>query len=91
MANVPDPQLKLQIPQQTLKPASVPARFHPHPHAQTACLHLPIKLLSFFPMSWPPFATLSGFCVPQCHLLKTRMIVTTLVSCLHLPDSVSLC
>jgi hypothetical protein len=29
LSRIPDPQFKLQVPQQTLKPARVPARFHP--------------------------------------------------------------
>ena len=35
---VPDPQLKLQLAQQTLKPACVPAGFHSHSHSQTSLL-----------------------------------------------------
>jgi hypothetical protein len=50
---VPDPQLKLQLVQQTLKPACVPAGFHPHSHVLSR--ERAIKLLGFFVL--PPSPT----------------------------------
>src|SRR5258706_10625949 len=72
---VPDPQLKLQLDQQTLKPACVSAGFHPDTHL--SCLERPVKLLGFLAVSQSPFVGLAGFCVHKCNLLKARMIVTT--------------
>jgi hypothetical protein len=43
---VPDPQLKLQLAQQTLKPACVSAGFHSHTHPPL--LKHAVKLLGFF-------------------------------------------
>src|SRR3954447_6704096 len=72
---IPDPQLELQLVQQTLKPAPVSAGFHPYTHP--SCLERPVKLLGFTPVSQSPFGGLAGVCVHQCNLLKARMIVTT--------------
>src|SRR5258708_20952881 len=72
---VPDPQLKLQLDQQTLKPACVSAGFHPDTHL--SCLERPLQLLGFLAVSQSPFVGLAGFCVHKCNLLKARMIVTT--------------
>jgi len=72
---VPDPQLKLQLVQQTLKPACVPAGFHPHSHLLSQ--ERAIKLLGFFAVTQPPFPALPGLFVHKCNLLEARMIVTT--------------
>jgi hypothetical protein len=70
-----DPQLKMQLAQQTLEPASVSAGFHTHTH--TLLLERAVKLLGFFAMSPPPLAELTYCCVHKCNLLEARMIVTT--------------
>src|SRR2546423_5841565 len=72
---VPDPQLKLQVPQQTLKPACMSAGFHAHTHRPP--FERAVKLLGFLAVSEPPFAQLPCFCIHKCNLLKARMIVTT--------------
>src|SRR6266581_3608911 len=74
---VPDPQLKLQLAQQTFKPACVSAGFHAHSYSQTSLLELAVELLGFFAVHQPPFAAFAGFCVHECNLLEARMIVTT--------------
>jgi hypothetical protein len=56
---VPDPQLKMQLAQQTLKPACVSAGFHPDTHLP--CLERPVKLLSSLAVSQSPFLGLVGF------------------------------
>src|SRR6266702_1104134 len=76
-AAVPDAQLKLQLAQQTFKPACVSAGFHAHSYSQTSLLELAIELLGFCAVRQPPFAALPGFCVHKCNLLEARMIVTT--------------
>src|SRR5580700_4919773 len=72
---VPDPQLKLHVAQQALKPACVSACFHTHSH--TPPLERAVKLLGFFAVSQPPLPELTCFCVHKCNLLEARMIVTT--------------
>jgi hypothetical protein len=54
LRGVPDPQLQLQLNQQTLKLAAVSAGFHPHTHS--SFLERPVKLLGFFAVSQPSFA-----------------------------------
>src|SRR5271168_3420152 len=75
LGSVSDPQLKLQLIEQSFKPAGVPAGFHPHSHVLSR--ERAIKLLGFFAVTQPPFAALPGFCIHKSNLLKARMIVTT--------------
>ena len=77
LGGVPDPQVKLQVPQQPLEPARVPTGLHPHPHLQTLLLQLAIELLRFFAVKQPPFAQLARVDIYQCNLLEARMIITT--------------
>ena len=42
-----DPQLKVQLRQQALKPARVPAGFRPHAHFHPLCREIVIELLHF--------------------------------------------
>ena len=52
---IPDPQLELQLVQQTLEPARVPAGFHPHSHGYISLLEFLVKLFGLFAMTEPPF------------------------------------
>src|SRR5580704_2964841 len=77
LRRVSDPQLELQVAQQTLEPARVSAGFHPHPYGQILLLEFSIKLLGFSRVGQPTFTALAGFCVYKSNLLEARMIVTT--------------
>src|SRR5579859_602295 len=75
LGRVPDPQLKLQLPQQPLEPARVPAGLHPHPHGYIALLQFPVKLLGLFAMRKAALAQLTCVCVHKSNLLEARMII----------------
>ena len=59
LGGIPNPQLKLQVPQQPLEPARMPTGLHPHPHLQTLLLQLAIELLRFFAVKQAPFTQLT--------------------------------
>jgi hypothetical protein len=59
LGRVPDPQLKLQLAQQTLKPARVPAGFHTHTYWQVSFFEFAVELLGFFAVSHSPHSPVS--------------------------------
>ena len=77
LRRVSDPQLELQVAQQTLEPARVSAGFHPHPHGQILLLEFSVKRFGLSRVGQPTFTALAGFCVYKSNLLEARMIVTT--------------
>src|SRR5579864_1403176 len=72
----PDPQFKLQLLQQPLEPARVPAGFHPYPRLPTLLLQVAIELLRFFAVQQAQLAQLARVGFYQCNLLEARMIIT---------------
>ena len=77
LGRIPDPQLELQVTQQTLEPARVPAGFHPHSHGYISLLEFLVKLFGLFAMTEPPFTQFTRVSVHESNLLEARMIVTT--------------
>jgi hypothetical protein len=73
---VPDPQLELQVRQQALEPACVPAGFHPHAPWHLIS-QLAVKLFGFFAMNQASFAEFTSLRIYKRNLLKARMIGTT--------------
>ena len=61
LGGVADPQLKLQLAQQALEPARVPAGFHAHPHACVSCFEFAVELLGLFAVRQPPFSAVPRF------------------------------
>src|SRR2546422_932501 len=47
---VPDPQLKVQLPQQSFKPARMSTGFHAHAHVSSCCREFTVELLRFLAM-----------------------------------------
>jgi hypothetical protein len=78
LGGIPDPQLKLQLRQQTLKPAGVPAGFHSYTHRPTTRLQFPVELLRFLAMPQSPFFAISRLGIDESDLLKARVIITSL-------------
>src|SRR6266481_363977 len=75
LGGVPDPQLKPQLRDQSLKPASLPAGFHSHPHLYSLCPEIAVELLCFFSMRQSPFRELARVRVHVCNLLKPRVVI----------------
>jgi hypothetical protein len=50
LGGIPDPQLELQLRQQSLKPPCLPARFHSDTHPHTTRGKIAIKLLRLLAM-----------------------------------------
>jgi hypothetical protein len=79
LGGIADPQLHLQLRQQPLEPARVPAGFDPHPHLYSAPLQLAIKPFGLAcAVLQPQFATLSVLLVEPRNLLHARVIITSL-------------
>jgi hypothetical protein len=55
LGGVPDPQLKLQLGEQSFKPASVPTRFHPHAYLHSLRRQITVELLRFLTVLESPF------------------------------------
>src|SRR5579864_6407410 len=67
---VADPQLKLQLVQQTLEPAGMPTGFHAHTHWTAAALAIAIELLGLLLVSQALLAEFARVAVYVCNLLE---------------------
>src|ERR1019366_3610189 len=72
---VPDPQLKLQLGEQPLKPACMPARLHPHAHPHSLCREITVELLRFLAMLQSRLLQFPSFGIHKSNLLEARVIV----------------
>src|SRR5258708_10911630 len=74
---VPDPQLKLQLGEQSFKPARMPARFHAHTHLHPLCRQITVKLLPFLAVLQSPLLQFPGLGIDKSNLLKARVIIAS--------------
>src|ERR1039457_5161435 len=74
---VPDPQLELQLRQQSLKPACMPAGFHPHAHLHSQRREIAVELLRLFAVLQSLLPALASVGIHKRNLLEARMVVTT--------------
>jgi hypothetical protein len=59
-----------------LEPACIPGGLHPHAHADSSLLQLPIELLCFsLTVVQLPFSALTSFLIQKCNFLKARVII----------------
>src|SRR3984957_12358201 len=76
LRGVPDPHFEIQLRQQSLEPAGIAGRFHPHLHLDSSQLQIPIKLLHLpITMVQPSFAIFTSRFRQKCNLLKARVII----------------
>ena len=78
LGGISDPQLKLQLRQQSLKPARVPTGFHPHAHLHSLCRESPIELLRSLAVLQSQLVQLSSFGIHKCNLLEGRVVICSL-------------
>ena len=72
-----DPQLNLQLVQQTLEPARVSAGFHAHAHCHGALAEFAVELLGLFLVPQACFAQFARVAVYVRNLLEARVLVTS--------------
>ena len=77
LGGVPDPQLDVQLCQQSFKPACVSTGFHPHAHFHSLGRQVTVKLLRYFRMRQSPLSQFPSFGIHKSNLLEARMIITT--------------
>src|SRR6266540_4123416 len=77
LGGVANPQLDLQLRQQSLKPACLPTGFHSHTQFPTACCKIAIKLFRFLAMRESLFLELTCLSVHKSNLLESRVIIAT--------------
>src|SRR6202158_2637556 len=65
----------MQLRQQSLKPARVPTRFHPHPHLHPLRREIAIELLRSLAVLKSRLVRLSRFRIHPCNLLKSRVVI----------------
>ena len=76
-SGIADPQLKLQLVQQALKPARMPTGFHAHPHGHGALAEFAVELLGLFLVSQTRFAQFARIRVHVRNLLEARVVITS--------------
>src|SRR5215469_15896423 len=74
---VADPQLDLQLRQQSLKPPRLPTGFHSHTQLPTAGYKFAIKLFRFLAMRESLFLELPCLSIHKINLLEARVIIAT--------------
>src|ERR1700674_2018458 len=72
---ISDPQLKMQLRQQSLKPARVSTRFHSHAHLHPLRPEIAIELLRSLPVLESQLVQLSAFAIHPCNLLEGRVVI----------------
>jgi hypothetical protein len=75
LGRIPNPQLKLQLRQQSFKPENMPARFHPDTHFQFLRSQISIELFRVLSMLQPPFLQLTRVRIDKRNLLEERMVI----------------
>src|SRR5215469_8219122 len=75
LRRIADPQLKVQLRQQSFKPACMPTGFHPHTHLHSMCRQLAVKLLRFLGVLQLQLPVISRFGIHKRNLLKARVII----------------
>src|SRR5664280_3601118 len=77
LGGVSDPQLKLQLGEQSFKPARMPARLHPHAHLYSLGRQITVELLRFFAVLQSPLLQFPSLGIHKSNLLEARVVVTT--------------
>src|ERR1035437_4947092 len=77
LGGVSDPQLKLQLGEQSFKPARMPARFHPHTHLHPLCRELTVKLLRFLTVLQSPLLQFPSLGIHKSNLLEARVVIAS--------------
>jgi hypothetical protein len=75
LRRIADPQLKVQLRQQSFKPAGVSTRFDSHAHFLSLRRQRSVELLRFLTVLQLPFLELSSICIHKRNLLETRVII----------------
>src|SRR5262244_107111 len=75
LSRIADPQLQLQLLQQSFKPARMPTGFHAHTYLPTRSRESTIELLCLLWMGKPFLLELSSVLVQQCDLLKLGVVI----------------
>src|ERR1700730_7160600 len=77
LGSVADPELKLQLRQQSLEPARVPTGFHPHAHQLSLCRQITVELLRFLTVLQSLLSTISRFRIHKRNLLEARVVIAS--------------
>src|ERR1035437_1060766 len=77
LGGVPDPQLEVKFRQQSLEPASMPARFHSHTNLHPLCRQTTVEFLRFLAVLQSPLPALAGGGVHKSNLLEGRVIIAS--------------
>src|SRR5207237_8852702 len=77
LGRVPDPQLKVELCQQSLKPACVATGFHPYTHLQSLGCELTVELFRFLTVLQCPLLQFPSFGIHIRNLLEARVIIAS--------------
>src|SRR6267154_3107133 len=77
LSRVSDPQLEVQLRQQSFKPARLPTGFHPQPHLYSLCREIAVELLRFLAVLQSPLSQFSGVGVHKSNLLEGRVVIAS--------------
>ena len=77
LGGISDPQLEVQLRQQSFKPACMPTGFHPHAHLHSLGREIAIELLRFLAVLQSPLPAFASFGIHKRNLLEARVVITT--------------
>ena len=77
LGRISDSQLKLQLGEQSFKPASVPTRLHPHTHGCSLGPELTIELVRFLTVLQSALLQFPGVRIHKRNLLKPRVVIAS--------------
>jgi hypothetical protein len=76
LSGVSDPQLKLQLTEQSFKPARMPAGFHPYTHLHSLGRQIAVELLRLLAVLQSLLPAFASVGIHKRNLLEARMVVT---------------
>src|SRR5258708_38807994 len=77
LGSVPDPQLKLQLGEQSFKPPRMPARFHSHTHLHPLCRQITVEFLRFLAVLQSPLLQFPSLGIYKSNLLEARVVIAS--------------
>ena len=73
----PNPQLKLQLGEKSVKPARMPAGLHSHTHLHPLCRKITVEFLRFLAVLQSPLLQFPSLGIHKSNLLEARVIIAS--------------
>ena len=87
LGRVSDPQLEVQLRQQSFKPARMPTGFHLHAHPYSLGSEIAVELLGFLAVLHSPLSQFSSLGTHKSNLPEGRMVIASIIIMFGSPET----